>query len=210
MSPYGEHFTHRVAGEPVVFLHGGWGKIAAAASAEYAIARWQPEVLINLGTCGGIQGLVQRLDRVLVTRTIVYDIEEAMGDSAEAIAAYTTTIDLSWLDERFPVRATRAPLLSGDRDLVPSALAALTRRFPDAVAADWESGAIAYVAARRQTRLVILRVVSDLVSPTAGEAHGNLALFQENAAKGMRLLPDDLKTLVPYALSRPPRRSSGS
>lgn len=235
-SPYGEFFTHTIGGEPVLFLHGGWGKIAAAASAEYAIARWRPEVVINLGTCGGIAGRVARFDRLLVTRTIVYDIQEAMGDSAEAIADYSTDIDLAWLDAPprtvgsartassasaesttssvsttsttpvFPLRVQRAPLLSGDRDLVPAAVSDLMRRFPEAVAADWESGAIAYVAARRQTRLLILRGVSDLVSPTEGEAAGNAPLFVNNAAETMRLLLDDLRALVPHIDARLPQR----
>lgn len=241
-SPYGEFFTHRIGGEPVLFLHGGWGKIAAAASAEYAIARWRPEVVINLGTCGGIAGRVARFDRLLVTRTIVYDIQEAMGDSAAAIADYSTDIDLTWLDAppravgsartasstpsespassgpttssgsttsttpAFPLRVQRAPLLSGDRDLVPAAVSDLMRRFPEAVAADWESGAIAYVAARRQTRLLILRGVSDLVSPTEGEAAGNAQLFVNNAAETMRLLLDDLRALVPHIDARLPQR----
>ncbi|TLN11537.1 hypothetical protein FDZ74_10495, partial [bacterium] len=35
--PYGEWFVTDVAGWPLVFLHGGWGKIAAAASAQYGL-----------------------------------------------------------------------------------------------------------------------------------------------------------------------------
>ncbi|MPZ19731.1 MAG: hypothetical protein GEV06_17695 [Luteitalea sp.] len=202
-SPYGEFFTHVVAGEPVLFMHGGWGKIDAAASAEYAISRWQPKVVINLGTCGGIEGRIQRGDRLLVTRTVVYDIHEAMGDASEAVDAYSTDIDLKWLGhDRFPVRVRRTMLLSGDRDLVPAALPDLLRRFPDASAADWESGAIARVADRRQTRLLILRAVSDLVGPTRGEAMHNLPAFQDSATRIMRLLLDDLRSFVPYILTR--------
>jgi adenosylhomocysteine nucleosidase len=201
-SPYGEFFTHTIAGEPVLFVHGGWGKIDAAASAEYVIGRWRPRLLINLGTCGGIEGRMQRLERLLVTRTVVYDIQEAMGDSAEAIADYSTDIDLDWLDERFPLRHRRAAMYSADRDLIASAVADLTRRFPEVVAADWESASIARVAGRRQTRLLILRAASDLVSEKHGEAAGNLPLFQNNAAALMRLLLDDLRAIVPYVLPR--------
>jgi len=200
-SPYGEFFTSRIAGEPVLFLHGGWGKIAAAASTEYAISRWRPQIVIVLGTCGGIEGRVDRYERLLVTRTVVYDIEEAMGDSAEAIAAYTSEIDLGWLDDEFPLQVRRVPMLSGDRDLVPAGVPALTRRF-SAVAADWESGAIARVATLRHARLLILKAVSDLVSANVGEAVGNRPLFEQQAAISMRLLLGDLRTLVPYVVSR--------
>jgi adenosylhomocysteine nucleosidase len=177
------------------------GKIAAAASTEYAIGRWHPEVLINLGTCGGIEGRAQRGEKLLVTRTVTYDIHEAIGDSAEAIRAYTTDIDLTWLDGSFPIQARRVPLVSGDRDLVPSDVSDLIRRF-DAVAGDWESGAIAYVASRRNTRLLIVRAVSDLVNTQGGEAIGNLTRFQNEAARLMRSLLDDLARLVPYIRTR--------
>ncbi len=57
-SPFGEYFVHDldVGGgvEKVVFLHGGWGKISAAASAQFAIDRWSPRLLVNLGTCGAV------------------------------------------------------------------------------------------------------------------------------------------------------------
>ena len=200
-SPYGEFFVHSVAGADVMFFHGGWGKIAAAASTEYAIARWCPEVLINLGTCGGIEGRVHRGDKLLVTRTVAYDIHEAMGDSAEAIRTYTTDVDLSWLDGTFPVDARRVALVSGDRDLVPSEVPDLVRRYA-AVAADWESAAIAYVASRRHTRLLIIRAVSDVVNSRTGEAIGNLPLFHHEAARIMRSLLHDLTKLVPYVLAR--------
>jgi adenosylhomocysteine nucleosidase len=201
-SPYGEYFTHTIAGEPVLFVHGGWGKIDAAASAEYVIGHWRPQLLINLGTCGGVEGRMQRLERLLVNRTVVYDIHEAMGDSSEAIADYATDIDLGWLDDRFPLRHRRAAMYSADRDLVPAGLTELTRRFPEVVAADWESASIARVAARRRTRVLILRAASDLVSQKHGEAAGNLTLFQSNAATSMRLLLDDLRAIVPYVVPR--------
>lgn len=200
-SPYGEAFTHSIADEQVVFFHGGWGKIAAAASTDYAISRWQPEVLINMGTCGGIEGRAHRGEKLLVTRTITYDIHEAIGDSTEAICAYTTDIDLTWLDGSFPIQVRPVPLVSGDRDLVPADVPDLIRRFA-AVAGDWESSAIAYVASRRNTRLLIVRAVSDLVSTQGGEATGNLPLFQNEAARLMRSLLDDLAKLVPYIRTR--------
>ena len=42
------------------FFHGGWGKISAAATAQAAIDRWQPDLLVNLGTCGGFEGRISR------------------------------------------------------------------------------------------------------------------------------------------------------
>ena len=44
-SPYGDFAIHTLGGESVVLLHGGYGKISAAGSAQYAIDRWHPRVL---------------------------------------------------------------------------------------------------------------------------------------------------------------------
>ncbi|HEX7556410.1 MAG TPA: hypothetical protein VF338_07280, partial [Leptolinea sp.] len=49
---YGEFFLTKINNQPVIFQYGGWGKISAAASAEYSIQQWNPETVINLGTCG--------------------------------------------------------------------------------------------------------------------------------------------------------------
>ena len=200
-SPYGEFFTTTISEHPVVFAHGGWGKIRAAASTEHAIERWRPQLLINLGTCGGIEGQVSIGERLLITRAITYDIGEAIGDPEEALAEYATEIDLSWATEPFPVRVRRTHLLSADRDLVPSEIPALIRRY-SAVAADWESGAIAYVAKRRGVPLLILRGVSDLVNVSVGQAVGNVPFFESRAATVMRDLVNDLREVVPYAIER--------
>ena len=69
-SPYGEWFQIDASALPnapenlqiqsLIFFHQGWGKIAAAAATQYAIDRWQPEILINLGTCGGFAGEIEK------------------------------------------------------------------------------------------------------------------------------------------------------
>ncbi len=180
-SPLGAWFAVDLAiaeqPEQVIFFHGGWGKIAAAASTQYVIDRWSPELLINFGTCGGFEGAIEKGTVILAERTLVYDIIEMMSDYEGAIAAYTTEIDLSWLGTTYPHDVKRGLLVSADRDLQAEDIPLLRSRY-GAVAADWESGAIAYVATRNNVRCLILRGVSDLVGAT-GEAYGNIALFAE-------------------------------
>ena len=62
----------------------------------------------------------------------------------------------------------------------------------DAIAGDWESGAIAWVANRNKTNCFILRTVSDLVNTESGEVYGNLKPFQERTADIMRELMSSL------------------
>jgi adenosylhomocysteine nucleosidase len=186
------------------FLHGGWGKISAAATAQQAIDLWQPELLVNLGTCGGFAGRIQRGTIILVTRTIVYDIIEQMSDPDGAISHYSTDLDLAWLPDPLPHPVLPGLLVSADRDILTADIPGLVEKY-GAVAADWESGAIAWVAQKNGLRCLILRGVTDLVGPTGGEAYGNLQVFHENTKSVMRTLleqlPDWLKD-IPSKISK--------
>ncbi len=191
-SPLGEWFVTDLdlgeRWEPVVFFHGGWGKIAAAASTQYVIDRWSPAFLVNLGTCGGFEGEIERGAIVLAERTIVYDIVEQMTDPQAAIAHYATDLDLSWLHEPYPQPVRRTLLVSADRDLMVEDIPQLKARY-NAAAGDWESGAIAWVAAQNDTRCLILRGVTDLVGASGGEAYdGNKHVYHENAKTIMEQL----------------------
>jgi adenosylhomocysteine nucleosidase len=202
-SPFGQWFVvHLESGkrdERVLFFHGGWGKIGAAASTQYAIDRWAPELLINLGTCGGFEGEIEKGTIVLVERTIAYDIVDQMGDCDAAIAHYTTDIDLSWLGEPYPQSVQRTLMVSGDRDLLVEDIPRLKAQF-GAVAGDWESSSIAWVAARNHTRCLILRGVTDLVGSGGGEAYeGNMHVFVAGATEIMTQLVRTLPTWIAVA-----------
>jgi len=205
-SPFGEwfmpHFVGQETGQlpPCIFFHGGWGKISAAASTQYAIDRWQPRLLVNLGTCGGFEGAIEPGAVILVKRTVVYDIVERMGDLQEHIRHYACDLDLSWLDfDLIPAVQTNV-LVSGDRDLAPEDLAELRSRY-GAVAGDWESGAIAWVAQKNGVRCLILRAVSDLVGGEGSPAYSNLKYFQRSSAVLMRRLVEQLPKWLRAAAS---------
>lgn len=195
-TPFGGMLTLRMEIRPgwfenVVLMNGSWGKISAAAATQYAIHRWKPELLINLGTCGGFTGCVERGDVILVERTLVYDIIEQMGDPEAAIDWYSTEMDLSWVPSPEPSPVRRSLLVSADRDLLIAEVPQLKQKY-GAVAGDWESGAIAWVAGRNQTRCLILRGVTDLVDSDGGQAYGNIAVFHEGTRLVMPRLLDAL------------------
>jgi len=170
VSPYGTWFQIPLGGRDVVLFHGGWGKVAAAASTQYVIDCWNPQLLINLGTCGGLVGKARVGEVLLVEKTLIYDIYERMGDPAEALAFYTTELDLSFLADPYPQAVRRSLLVSADQDIDPDLIHKLTDDY-GAVAADWESGAIAWTARRNEIRCLILRGVSDVVDPFGGEIY---------------------------------------
>jgi adenosylhomocysteine nucleosidase len=204
-TPFGEWLEAPVGATaaPVIFVHGGWGKISAAASTQYAIDRWRPALLVNLGTCGGFEGRARAGDVVLVERTVVYDIIERMGDPREAIAEYATTLDLSWVGSVAPSTVRRGTLASADQDLDPAALEKLAGEH-GAIAGDWESGAIAFTAHKNGTRLVILRAVSDVVGASGSVAYGNEQAFVDASRRIMRELVGVLPAWIERSRSAPP------
>lgn len=197
-SPYGEYTnlqpfdklrvrTKLATLQPVILFHGGWGKISAAATTQYVIDHFKPDLLVNLGTCGGFAGRVEPGTIILVERTLVYDIIEQMGDGDAAIDHYASLLDLSWLPLIPPYPVSRGLLVSADRDILVDDIPMLIEKY-DAVAADWESGAIAWVANKNNVKCLILRGVSDLVGDDGGEAYGNYDLFIQRTKEVMRKL----------------------
>jgi adenosylhomocysteine nucleosidase len=195
-SPWGEYFFKemiiRQKKQKVLFFHEGWGKVAAAGATQYVIDTFKPQYLINLGTCGGFAGDIERFSTILVNKTIIYDIIEAMGDSKEAIEDYSTTLDLTWLGENYPSAVQKTLMVSADRDIIATEIPKLKENY-QAIAGDWETGAIAYTCARNAQKLLILRGVSDLVHPqTGGEAYGKIEVFVSGTETVMKKLLNDL------------------
>lgn len=184
-SPYGETSQLQLGRRHLTLHHSGWGKIASAGAMQYVIDRHQPDLIVNLGTCGGFEGITEIGDVILAERTFVYDIVELMGDLNIA-EYYASSLDLSWLPGPHPHPVRRGMLASADSDLPPGKIALLKSQ--GAIAGDWESGALAWVARKNNARLLILRGVSDLVNEREGEAYDNFALFEERTKGIMRKL----------------------
>lgn len=189
-APYGECFDATIGSQSAIFFHAGWGKAASAGGMQYVLDHYAPDVTINLGTCGGFEGVVELDDVILVERTFIYDIVELMGDFGSVPDYYASNLDLSWLLEPYPFPVRRGTLASADSDLQPEKIPQLKAQ--GAIAADWESAALAWVARKNGARLLILRAVSDLVSERGGEAYDNIELFKERTKGIMRRLIDQL------------------
>jgi adenosylhomocysteine nucleosidase len=187
--PFGECFDIRLQDEHISFFHSGWGKIASSGSMQYVIDQYSPDLILNLGACGGFAGEVNQGEIILVEKTYVYDIVELMGD-LDIVSYYGSSLDLSWLAEPYPYPVRRGMIASADSDLPPAKIPFLKAQ--GAIAADWESAALAWVAQRNNRRLLILRGVSDLVSEEGGEAYNIIEIFNERAKGVMQQLIEQL------------------
>jgi adenosylhomocysteine nucleosidase len=186
---YGECMEVTLGTWNLTVFHCGWGKIASAGATQYLIDHYSPDLIVNLGTCGGFEGVVRQGEIILVDQTYVYDIVELMGD-LDIATYYASSLDLSWLPEPYPHPARRGMIASADSDLPPEKISFLKQK--GAIAADWESAALAWVARKNNARLLILRGVSDMVSEDGGEAYNNIEVFNERAREIMERLVEQL------------------
>ena len=130
----------------------------------------------------------------MVTKTVVYDIYERSGGHGEQVAKYMTELDLSWLGKPYPMNPLPATMATGDQDLDPQKIPYLWEKY-GAVAADWESGAIAYVCHKNRTKCLIVRGVSDVVDPAGGKASNDEDII-EGTRKVMKKLIHSLPEWV--------------
>jgi adenosylhomocysteine nucleosidase len=196
-TPFGPWLSHRLGGEDVVFFHGGYGKVSAAGSTQYAIDRWHPRLVVNLGTCGGFGSERKVGDIVLASETIIYDIVELMGSADEAIEDYHTRLDPAQWPARLAGRVIAAPIVSADRDLDPASPAMLAAKYHASVG-DWESGAIAWVATRNKTPVIILRGVTDLIDAAGNNpTYHAVELWQQRSSAVMAALVSLLGEALP-------------
>ena len=144
-----------------------------------------PKLIVNLATCGGFGANIKKGDIINVTKTITYDIIEAMGDSSEAIQFYSSDVDYTLLPKVLQPQVVNDLIVSADRDIVPAEIERLKKMY-NARVGDWESSSIAFVAKKNNTRLIILRGVSDVVSIKGDETYGNNAAWESGADMVMK------------------------
>lgn len=153
---------------------------------------------MNIGTCGGFRGQVRRGDVIVVERTIIYDMHVEIGDAQSEIGHYITHLDLGWLAAGPAPGIVIGTILTGDRDIIAEDVPQLISTY-GALGADWESGAVAYVADRNHQHCIILRGVSDLVGPDGGEAYGTgNTLYEESTIDIIRTLNAQLPVWLQY------------
>jgi adenosylhomocysteine nucleosidase len=87
--------------------------------------------------------------------------------------------------------------VSADKDLRIDEIGLLKKEYA-AIAGDWETGAIAYIAKRNKKKILILRGVSDLVSNQHGETYGNFNLFVQRTDTVMTRLLTGLPKWIDY------------
>lgn len=154
-----------------VLLQCGIGKVNAAVGTATLIHRYAPDCVVSTGCAGGIDDSLNVMD-VVVSREVAYHDVDIPGcepgqvqglpqrfRAEEQLVDVATTMPRD-ADATAVIRA--GLICSGDQFISDAAqLAAIKGRFPEALAVDMESAAIAQTCHLLQTPYVSFRVLSD-------------------------------------------------
>mgnify|MGYP002624064444 CR=1 FL=1 len=156
----------------VILMQSGIGKVNAAMACVEMIRKQQPDVVLSLGCAGGNGDGLHLGDVVVSTETAYHDVycgkELCYGQVQGMPERYESQ---KWLVEKaYKVdnRVVPGLIVSGDW-FVDSKhkMSEVLAHFPEAIAVDMESAAIAQVCYKYQIPFVALRIISDL--PLSGE-----------------------------------------
>ena len=154
----------------------GIGKVHAALATQRAIELYHPHLLVNVGVSGGLYADAQVGDLCLSTAYRYHDVWCGEGNERGQVqgmpAQYSAdAATIAAVAKQLSIPLHEGLLLCGDT-FIPDAehLRAFAQQYPDLVAVDMESAAIAQTAYLYQTPLVSLRIVSD--TPLTSQDHG--------------------------------------
>ncbi|MBT0995583.1 5'-methylthioadenosine/S-adenosylhomocysteine nucleosidase [Cellulomonas sp. DKR-3] len=182
-----EHRRLRLRGADVLLVRSGIGLVNATAAAAVALTTVTPRFLLSAGSAGGLAAGVRVGDVVVGVqhvhagadaRAFGYALGQVPGmpavypaDERLHAAAITAATSLApWPGAPHEVRVLPGAVVSGDVFVDADRVAPVRAAFPDALATDMETSALAQTAYRFGVPFLAVRGISDLCSPMeAGE-----------------------------------------
>lgn len=163
----------------VVLMQCGIGKVNAAVGTISMIRDHHPDCIISTGLAGGVAGAVDVWDAVVADHTAYHDVWCGMGNkpgqvqglpqqftSSEALVDAAMSLE-STTDTHFH----KGLICTGDQFITdPDAIGEIVKKFPDTLACDMESAAIAHVCHLQGVPFASIRIISDTPGRTSDHA----------------------------------------
>ena len=177
-------------GEDICCALSGMGKVAAACAAERMILDWHPDIIINSGCAGGMLQDMHTSDLVIASRTAYHDVWCGEGNAPGQVQGLPTFFEA---DSRLVQVAQEAArglglkawcglVATGDQFFISleedDRIRAL---YPEVLACDMESAAIAQVCHMHGVPFLSFRIISD-VHTSAEKQTTDYETFLQNAS----------------------------
>jgi adenosylhomocysteine nucleosidase len=154
----------------VVAMQCGIGKVNAAIGSVTLINNFNLDLVINTGVAGGADKSINIMDIVIGTRIAYHDVwcgPESPWGEVQGLPLYYKSDKA--ITDKIPTESNikRGLICSGDRfiDSIEE-IDAIKAKFPEVLAVDMESAAIAQVCTIMKKPFLSLRVISDSPEPT--------------------------------------------
>ncbi|MBO7100871.1 MAG: 5'-methylthioadenosine/adenosylhomocysteine nucleosidase [Bacteroidales bacterium] len=162
--------TGRLGGNDIVLWQCGIGKVNAAVGTMRLVQEHHPDAIISTGLAGGIDPLMQVMDVLAATQAVYHDVDCGTGLGCQRGQVQGLPVrfdaDPQLLDHALKVQTSstlRTGLIcTGDQFITDRERQNdIKRHFPDGLACDMESAAIAQTCYLLKVPFLSLRVISD-------------------------------------------------
>lgn len=169
-------FLGNIKDKPVVVMKSGIGKVNSALATRSMIENFAPKIILNSGVAGGVGAQAGVMDIVVADRITYSDVWCGPGTKfgqASDCPQYFEMAPLKFVRQDAAVKT--GLICSSDKFIsTPMEVKQIKENFPDVMAVDMESGAIAQTCFLNETPCAVIRVVSD----TPGETD-NISQYED-------------------------------
>lgn len=155
-------------GNKVILILSGMGKVNATIATERAIREEKADLVINTGLAGGIDSSLDQGDIVLAQKVAYHDVwcgeGNAMGQMQGMPLYYDSPVDIIQKISAIAPDFKLGLMVTGDQFLTDvNRLKEIKSNFPEALAVDMESAAVAQTCHINKKPYISLRIISDVV-----------------------------------------------
>lgn len=160
--------TGRIGDKEVVVMQAGIGKVCAAVGTVEMILNYAPACILNTGVAGGIDGVLRMMDIVVGKEVVYHDVWCGEGNEVGQVQGMPArfrgdeALFRAAMAARSDVALCGGMICSGDQFITDRpALEKIKKNFPEGMAVDMESGAIAQVCHIYGIPFLSCRIISD-------------------------------------------------
>ncbi len=165
----------RLGSNEIVLWRCGVGKVNAAVGTMRLIQEHHPDAIVSTGLAGGIDPLLKVMDIFVATQCVYHDVDcGGISEDGPCVLGQVQGLPARYdADPRLLDHALEVPIRDGERRITglictgdqfitdPERQNNIKRHFPDGLACDMESAAIAQTCYLMKVPFISLRVISD-------------------------------------------------
>lgn len=166
-----EFIFGEIKNKKVVVCKSGVGKVNASVTATIMIVTFNPQIIVNIGTAGGLVEKQNTLDIVISKDIIQHDYDTSYIDGELGIGIRSSSdyqlrkiVEEAFIESGLSADIYIGDIISGDLFVGETEkIVELKKKFPTAIACEMEAGAIAQTCEKLGVPFIVVRSLSDIV-----------------------------------------------